>query len=45
MKTYSECVSLPTFKERFDYLKLTGVVGERTFGRERSLNQELYHSP
>lgn len=45
MKTYSECISFPTFMERFDYLKLQGLVGEETFGRARILNQEFYHSP
>lgn len=35
---------LSSFKERFDYLKLEGAVGEETFGRARSLNQEFYKS-
>ena len=45
MKTYSELAKLKTFRERFEYLKLEGVVGEQTFGRSRSLNQEFYRSP
>lgn len=42
--TYSELITIPTFEGRFDYLKLNGVVGERTFGSSRYLNQMLYHS-
>lgn len=45
IRTYSELQRLPTFQERFDYLKLTGQVGEETFGRERYLNQRFYTSP
>ena len=43
-KSYSELTQLPTFKERFDYLKLDGIVGEETFGIARWLNQKFYHS-
>ena len=45
MKNYSEMSLLPTFQERFQYLKLNGVVGRETFGFERYLNQKFYHSP
>ena len=45
IKTYSELISLPTFEERFRYLKLSGNVGEETFGNMRYLNQFLYSSP
>lgn len=44
IKTYSELIKLPTFIERYRYLKLDGKVGEATFGFQRWLNQELYHS-
>lgn len=44
IKTYSELIQLPTFEERFQYLKLDGVVGEDTFGSKRWLNQVLYRS-
>lgn len=44
MRTYSELIKLPTLKERFEYLKLGGVVGEDTFGFERYLNQNFYRS-
>lgn len=43
-KTYSELIALPTFEERYQYLKLDGVVGKETFGFKRWVNQELYHS-
>lgn len=42
IRTYSELVLLQTFKERFEYLKLDGYVGEATFGSKRYLNQILY---
>lgn len=44
IKTYSELISLPTFKERFEYLRLDGVVGESTFGINRYLNQKFYRT-
>lgn len=42
MKTYEELVALKTFKERYEYLKIGGKVGEMTFGGSRHLNQALY---
>ena len=45
MKTYTECISLPTFEERFEYLKLSGGVGMETFGSSRYLNQIFYGTP
>lgn len=42
IRTYSEMCDLSTFKERFYYLKLDGIVGEDTFGSKRYLNQILY---
>lgn len=44
IKTYSELSQLKTFKERYRYLKLDGIVGEETFGFDRYLNQILYKS-
>lgn len=44
MRTYSELSKLKTFKERFEYLQLNGVVGEDTFGFDRWMNQQFYHS-
>lgn len=45
LRTYSELVTLPTFEERFRYLKLDGEVGNETFGFDRYLNQLFYKSP
>lgn len=44
MRTYSELISLPTFKERFEYLSLNGRVGRETFGVDRWINQGFYQS-
>lgn len=44
IKTYSELILLPTFEERYDYLKLDGIVGEETFGFDRYINQNFYRS-
>ena len=43
-KLYSELIKLKSFKERFEYLKLSGNVGEITHGGHRYLNQKLYSS-
>lgn len=43
-KSYSELMQLETFEERFEYLRLNGVVGEETFGYDRYLNQIFYKS-
>lgn len=45
IRTYSELIKIPTFKERFEYLRLDGKVGEETFGFDRYLNQVFYKSP
>ena len=44
IKTYSEAIAIPSFKERYEYLKLGGIVGRETFGFDRYLNQTLYRS-
>ena len=44
IRTYSELSRLKTFKERYEYLQLDGVVGENTFGFDRYLNQAFYKS-
>lgn len=44
IRTYSELITLPTFLDRFNYLKLGGSVGKETFGFDRYLNQTLYRS-
>lgn len=45
IKTYSELITIPSFLERYRYLKLGGSIGEATFGFDRYLNQTLYRSP
>lgn len=45
MRTYTELMQLPTFLERYRYLKLGGRVGLETFGFDRYLNQMFYTSP
>lgn len=44
MRTYQELISLPTFLDRYNYLRISGHVGEATFGFDRWLNQKLYRS-
>ncbi len=43
-KSYRELVRLDDFYDRFEYLKLGGIVGSETFGFERYLNQTFYFS-
>jgi hypothetical protein len=43
-RCYQELRKLKTFEERYQYLRLRGVVGESTFGYDRYLNQLLYIS-
>lgn len=45
IRTYSELKDIPTFEERYKYLKLSGTVGLDTFGFDRYLNQAFYKSP
>ena len=44
IRMYTELIQLPTFKERYDYLRLGAIVGQDTFGFDRYLNQKFYHS-
>lgn len=44
IRSYTELSRLHTFEERFDYLSLSGRVGEATFGYDRYINQEFYRS-
>ena len=44
IKTYSELSKLTTFEERYNYLRLNGLVGKETFGFDRYLNQVFYRS-
>lgn len=45
IRSYEQLVQIPTFEERFEYLKLSAIIGETTFGYERFLNQVFYRSP
>lgn len=44
IRRYSELIRIPTFEERYKYLRLSGLIGESTFGFDRYLNQALYMS-
>ena len=44
IRPYSELITLPTFEERYRYLRIGGQVGEDTFGFDRYLNQMFYKS-
>lgn len=43
IRTYTELITIPTFEERFNYLRLDGKVGRETFGFDRWINQQFYH--
>lgn len=43
-KSYSELIKIKTFEDRFNYVSLSGIVGETTFGGHRYLNQILYQT-
>ena len=42
MKSYSELITLNTFDERCNYLKIKGNIGDATFGGYRNLSQSIY---
>lgn len=44
IRRYRELRRFETFKERYDYLALRGLVGQRTFGFDRWINQRFYRS-
>lgn len=44
IKTYSELVRIPTFEERYEFLRAPSIVGDSTFGFGRYLNQVFYRS-
>lgn len=44
-RTYTELRQLPTFEERFKYLRLGAQVAAETFGFDRWVNQRFYKSP
>ena len=44
IRTYSDLAELPSYIERYRYLKMGGKLGEATFGYDRIFNQRFYHS-
>lgn len=42
IKSYSELIKFDTLIDRYRYLKLSGDLGESTFGFDRYLNQQFY---
>lgn len=44
IKTYEDLIQIDSFWDRFEYLKLSGRVGEMTFGSFRYVNQGFYQS-
>ena len=43
-KSYHELIQIDSYEDRFNYLKLHGMVGESTFGFNRFVNQSFYTS-
>ena len=44
IRTYSELITIPTFEERYAYLRLGGKIGEATFGFDRYLYENFLKS-
>ena len=44
IRTYSELITIPTFEERYRYLRIGGKVGEATFGFDRYLYEAFLKS-
>ena len=44
LRTYQELIQIPTYIDRFRYLKIGNSVGEETFGFDRWMNQRFYNS-
>lgn len=44
-RSYHELITIASFEDRYEYLKIGGKVGESTFGSHRYLNQILYQMP
>lgn len=45
IRTYTELSRLATFEDRYNYLRLGGIVGKSSWGFDRYLNQAFYRSP
>lgn len=44
IKTYSELISFDNFSDRLNYLRITKLIGDATFGFDRYINQNFYRS-
>ena len=44
IRTYTELMNIPSFEDRYEYLRIGGAVGEDTFGYDRWINQDFYTS-
>lgn len=44
IRSYRELIRIPDYYDRYEYLRLNGIVGESTFGWHRYINQMLYKS-
>lgn len=44
-KSYSELLQMDTMQDRYEYLRMHGLVSDPTFGSKRYLNQRFYQSP
>ena len=44
IRSYFDLIQIDSFIERYYYLRITGQVGESTFGVDRYINQMLYKS-
>lgn len=44
IKSYSELITIESYEDRFEYLRIGGKVGEETFGASRPENQRFYQS-
>jgi hypothetical protein len=44
IRTYTDLRRLGGLEERFDYLELDSQIGTSTFGFDRWINQQFYHS-
>jgi hypothetical protein len=43
-KSYNELITIDSFEERYEYLRLHGIVGEDVFGFNRYVNKQFYTS-
>lgn len=43
-RSYPELIKIESFEDRFNYLSLSGIIGDITFGGHRYLNQILYQT-